>query len=66
MIDVDIQEHIKDIDVTLKLLRRDRLDRTDSYCSLMQAKSIALLALSSNNSLRKEIAKGDEHATEDM
>ncbi|MEC2869301.1 hypothetical protein ACIQHV_12450 [Bacillus bombysepticus] len=66
MIDVDIQEHIKDIDVTLKLLRRDRLDRTDSYCSLMQAKSIALLAVSSNNSLRKEIAKGDEHVTEDM
>lgn len=41
----EVSEHIKDIDKTVKFLRERDLDKTDSYCSLMQAKSIALLAL---------------------
>lgn len=41
-----IIKHIKEIDNTVNELRKQSLDRTDSYCSLMQAKSMALLALS--------------------
>ncbi|MFJ8529647.1 hypothetical protein [Bacillus sp. NPDC094106] len=53
VIEKTITEHIKDIDKTVDVSREQSLDRTDSYCSLMQAKSIALLALSQTPPYKK-------------
>ncbi|UYX52271.1 hypothetical protein M3Y14_27975 [Bacillus thuringiensis] len=59
MIEVDIREHIKKIDEAVNSLKG-----ADAFCSLMQAKSTALLALSLNGA--KRIVEGNEYAPEDM
>ena len=59
----NVREHIKKIDINVEKLREQGLDRTDLCCSLMQAKSIALLALVSispfQNKLKQSIGDRD-------